>query len=47
MNNADLAKLMMDLSKLDKKDLQEGILKASKLLNPDDADKIIDAFKNQ
>jgi len=45
VNNADLIKLMSDLSKMDKKDLQESLLKASKILGADDTAKIVDAFK--
>lgn len=45
MNNDDLVKLMNDLSKMDKKDLQEYLLKASNLLNtkePTDAKETAD-----
>jgi len=47
LDNEDLSKLLNDLSKMDKKDLQEGILKVSKLMNSSDASKILDAFKKQ
>ncbi len=48
MNNVDMAKLMSILSKMDKKDLEEGLSKASQILNSKDADSIInDIKKNQ
>ena len=48
VNNVDMAKLMSILSKMDKKELEEGLNKASQLLNSKDADSIInDIKKNQ
>ena len=48
VNNVDMAKLMSILSKMDKKDLEEGLSKASQILNSKDADSIInDIKKNQ
>lgn len=41
MNNMDMAKLMSMLAKMDKKDLEEGLAKATKILNSKDKDKII------
>ena len=41
MNNMDMAKLMSLLAKMDKKDLEEGLAKASTILNSKDKDKII------
>jgi hypothetical protein len=41
LNNMDMAKLMSMLAKMDKKDLEEGLAKATKILNSKDKDKII------
>ena len=41
MDNMDMAKLMSMLSKMDKKDLEQGLSKASKILNSPEKDKII------
>ena len=46
-NNLDMAKLMNMLSKMDKKDLESGLAKASKILNSKDADKIINEFNKK
>ena len=45
-NNMDMAKLMSILSKMDKKDLEAGIAKASKILNSKDKETIINEIKN-
>ncbi|MDO5557506.1 MAG: hypothetical protein Q4G05_04620 [Clostridia bacterium] len=47
MNNIDMAKLMNMLSKMDKKDLEEGLSKASQILNSNNKDEIIDKIKKQ
>lgn len=41
MNNMDMAKLMNLLSKMDKKELEQGLNKAAQILNSPDKDKII------
>ena len=46
VNNMDMAKLMSILSKMDKKDLEAGIAKASKILNSKDKETIINEIKN-
>ena len=46
MNNFDMAKLMSLLSKMDKKDLEEGLAKASQILNSKDKNTIINDIKN-
>lgn len=43
--NIDMASLMSMLSKMDKKDLEEGLNKVSSMLNSKDADKIINEIK--
>ena len=45
-NNMDMAKLMSILSKMDKKDLEAGIAKASKILNSKDKETIINEIIN-
>ena len=40
--NIDISKLMNMLSKMDKKQLEEGLSKVSQVLNSKDKDKIID-----
>ena len=45
-NNMDIAKLMSMLSKMDKKDLEAGLAKASKMLSSKDKENIMNAFKN-
>ncbi|MBO5004821.1 MAG: hypothetical protein J6D03_06220 [Clostridia bacterium] len=40
-NNIDISSLMNMLSKMDKKQLEEGLAKASQVLNSKDKDKII------
>ena len=44
-NNFDMAKMMAMLSKMDKKDLEDGLNKVSKMLNSKDADNIIEQIK--
>ena len=44
-NNIDMAQLMSMLSKMDKKDLDEGLNKVSKMLNSKQADNIIAEIK--
>ena len=46
MNNMDMNELMKMLSKMDKKELEQGLAQASKILNSPDADKIINNIKN-
>lgn len=47
MNNMDMGSLMNLLSKIDKKDLEKTIAKASEIMNSKDKDKIIeDLTKN-
>lgn len=45
MNNMDMAKLMSILSKMDKKELEEGLHKVNQILNAKDKDKIIEEIK--
>ncbi len=44
-NNMDMNKLMSMLSKMDKKDLDAGLAKVSKMLNSKEADAVIDNIK--
>ena len=44
-NQIDMAKLMEMLSKMDKKELNEGLEKVSKMLNSKEADAIIHEMK--
>lgn len=44
-NKMDMASLMSMLSKMDKKDLEEGLSKVSHMLNSKDADAIISEIK--
>lgn len=46
MNNPDMNQLMSMLSKMDKKDLEAGLSKVSKMLNSKEADNIIEQIKN-
>lgn len=41
MNNMDMGKLMEMLSKMDKKQLEQGLAKASQILSSEDKNKII------
>ena len=41
MNNMDMSKILSILSKMDKKDLENGIAKANEILNSKDKDAII------
>ena len=44
-NQMDMAKLMSMLSKMDKRELEQGLSKVSKMLNSKDADAIINEIK--
>jgi len=44
-NKMDMENLMSMLSKMDKKDLEEGLTKVSKMLNSKDADNIINQIR--
>ena len=46
MNNSDMAKLMDMLSKMDPKDLENGIAKANQLLKNNSKDDVINKLKN-
>ncbi len=45
-NKIDMAQMMSMLSKMDKKDLEEGLNKVSKMLNSKEADQMINQIKN-
>ena len=45
-NNMNMAQLMSMLSKMDKKDLEQGLNQVSQMLKSKDADAIIDEIKN-
>lgn len=45
-NKLDMAQMMSMLAKMDKKDLEEGLNKVSKMLNSKEADQMINQFKN-
>ena len=45
-NNFDMAKMMSILSKMDKKDLEEGLSKASKILQNKSKDEILRDINN-
>lgn len=45
MNNQDMQKIMNILSQMDKKDLQEGLAKASQILNTKNGNDIINEIK--
>ena len=45
MNNMDMGKLMEMLSKMDKKQLEQGLFKVSQMLNSEDKNKIINELK--
>lgn len=45
-NKLDMAQMMSMLAKMDKKDLEDGLNKVSKMLNSKEADQMIDQFKN-
>lgn len=45
-NNMDISKLMSALSKMDKKDLENGIQQLNQVLNSGDKQKIMDQLKN-
>lgn len=44
-NKIDMAQMMSMLSKMDKKDLEEGLNKVSKMLNSKEADQVINQIK--
>ena len=44
-NNMDINEMLKMLSKIDKKQLEEGLSKVSKMLNSPDADKIINKIR--
>ena len=45
-NNVNIAELMQKLSKMDKKELENGITKLNSILNSKDKSQIIDSLKN-
>lgn len=45
-NKMDMASLMAMLSKMDKKELEQGLNQVSKMLNSKDADHVIEQIKN-
>lgn len=45
MNNMDMGKLMEMLSKMDKKQLEQGLDKVSQMLNSENKEKIINEIK--
>ena len=46
-NNMDMASLMAMLSKMDKKDLEQGLNKVSNMLKSKDAEQIINEIKKR
>lgn len=44
-NKIDMAQMMSMLAKMDKKELEEGLNKVSKMLNSKQADQVIDQIK--
>lgn len=44
-NNLDVNELMAMLSKMDKKDLEQGLAKASQILNSKDSNNILNQLK--
>lgn len=44
-NKIDMAQMMSMLAKMDKKDLEEGLNKVSKMLNSKEADQVINQIK--
>lgn len=46
MDNADMSKLIDMLSKMDKKDLENGIAKANEILKSNDKNNILNQLKN-
>ena len=46
MNNSDISKLLSMLSKMDKKDLQNGLSQASRILSQEDKAKLEGMLKN-
>ena len=45
MNNNDMSALMEMLAKMDRKQLEQGLAKASEILNSKDKDKMIEEIK--
>lgn len=45
MNNFDINKVMQEINKMDKKQLEEGMAQVSKMLNNKQADEIINQIK--
>lgn len=46
MNNSDMSKLMDMLSKMDPKELENGIAKANQILQSNDKNEILNKLKN-
>lgn len=46
-NNIDMSKLMNMLSKMDKKELEAGLAKASQILNSDQKNKIMEEIQKK
>ncbi len=44
-NNIDMAKLMSMLSKMDKKDLEQGLNKLNQMMSKEDKEKILKQFQ--
>ena len=44
-NNMDIAKLMNMLSKMDKKDLEQGLNKLNQIMSKEDKEKILKQFQ--
>ncbi len=44
-NNMDMAKLMNMLSKMDKKDLEQGLNKLNQIMSKEDKEKILKQFQ--
>ncbi len=44
-NNIDMAKLMTMLSKMDKKDLEQGLNKLNQMISNEDKEKILKQFQ--
>lgn len=47
MNNMDMGKLMEMLSKMDKKQLEQGLSRVSQMLSTEDRNKIINELKKK
>lgn len=44
-NNMDMAKLMNMISKMDKKDLEQGLAKLNQIMSKEDKEKILKQFQ--